>query len=134
MKLSKTTARSYDLHVYFDKTDAEFAHDFLSYNKKDAKARRNFFLSIQEKAAGLPIKTVKIFVAGVLVATLSMQAVSAAAAQADGFTPRFLNTQQQLSALQTKIPHDIFIWRDRQPTNRTNQTSWFFSDGFSFLF
>ena len=108
-EIIENNSRSYDLHVYFDKTDAEFAHDFLSYNKKDAKARRNFFLSIQEKAAGLPIKTVKIFVAGVLVATLSMQAVSAAAAQADGFTPRFLSTQQQLSALQTKF-HMTYLY------------------------
>ena len=97
-EIIENSSRSYDLHLYFDKTDAEFAREFLSSGKHDSKQRRNFFLSIQEKAAGLPIKSVKIFVAGVLVATMSMQAISAAAAQADGFTPRFLNEQQQFSS------------------------------------
>ena len=108
-EIIENSSRSYDLHLYFDKTDAEFAREFLSSGKHDSKQRRNFFLSIQEKAAGLPIKSVKIFVAGVLVATMSMQAVSAAAAQADGFTPRFLNEQQQLSSLQTRF-HMTYLY------------------------
>ena len=108
-EIIENSSRSYDLHLYLDKTDAEFAREFLSSGKHDSKQRRNFFLSIQEKAAGLPIKSVKIFVAGVLVATMSMQAVSAAAAQADGFTPRFLNEQQQLSSLQTRF-HMTYLY------------------------
>lgn len=108
-EIIENSSRSYDLHLYFDKTDAEFAREFLSSGKHDSKQRRNFFLSIQEKAAGLPIKSVKIFVAGVLVATMSMQAVSAAAAQADGFTPRFLNEQQQFSSLQTRF-HMTYLY------------------------
>ncbi|MBM6921623.1 SH3 domain-containing protein, partial [Phocea massiliensis] len=108
-EIIENSSRSYDLHLYFDKTDAEFAREFLSPGKHDSKQRRNFFLSIQEKAAGLPIKSVKIFVAGVLVATMSMQAISAAAAQADGFTPRFLNEQQQFSSLQTRF-HMTYLY------------------------
>ena len=108
-EIIENSSRSYDLHLYFDKTDAEFAREFLSSGKHDSKQRRNFFLSIQEKAAGLPIKSVKIFVAGVLVATMSMQAISAAAAQADGFTPRFLNEQQQFSSLQTRF-HMTYLY------------------------
>ncbi len=108
-EIIENSSRSYDLHLYFDKTDAEFAREFLSHSKHDSKQRRNFFLSIQEKAAGLPIKSVKIFVAGVLVATMSMQAVSAAAAQADGFTPRLLNEQQQFSSLQTRF-HMTYLY------------------------
>ncbi len=113
-EIVENRSHSYDLHVYFDKTDAEFARDFLRPSEHDAKQRRNFLLSIQEKAAGLPIKSVKIFVAGVLVATMSMQMISAAAARIDGFTPRFWHEQNQFSSLPVRF-HMTYLYGGTVP-------------------
>lgn len=96
--VTKNSEEDYDLVVVLDAHDAEFALDFLTKNNH-SEERAGFLSFIREKNKHMRIRAVKVFLSGILIASIPFSALSQVYAQNHPETPGYAQEADSVAAV-----------------------------------
>ncbi len=134
--LKQRENNTYDLIIRIDRQDAEFGLDFFAKDS-DRSAYQRFVKYLTEQNKKYKIKTIRIFVSGLLVAVIPFQSATIAAAESKGLpsiTSEILSAAEEAIRSNTKFHMTYLYGGTVQQQIAQVETVAIFSDRFPCLF